>query len=118
MTQKDELIEPFLGAYSANDRYSKVFYLLGALSIDDNQKVTEELWKLSRDLAPGWAHYHLELAGLYYWKLRDATAVTEALQACRRNMYAGRFCTDKINNLSLLPQPGALKDKIVAIPRY
>lgn len=116
--QKDELTEPFFGTYNTNDRYSKIFFLLGLLSIDDNPKATEELWRLSRDLAPRWAHFHLELAGLYYWRLRDMTAAIKALQDCRRNIYAGPYCIEKTDNLVLLPQPGALKDKVVAIPRY
>ncbi|MBI5449131.1 O-antigen ligase family protein [Candidatus Gottesmanbacteria bacterium] len=116
--QKEELTEPLFGAYGLGDRYSKFFYLLGISLIDDNPKVTEELWKLSRDLAPGWAHYHLELAGLYYWKLHDATAAADSLKVCRRNVYAGRYCVENVDNLVLLPRPGTFKDKIVAIPRY
>lgn len=99
----------------ANKEYlSKLYYLLGLSLLKKNPIWTQALWTSARDLSPSWGYFHMELAALQYFVLKDVSAAKKVLEHCQRFVYPASWC--RATTLQMLRLPGALEKNIRAIP--
>lgn len=100
---------------TARELLAKAYYFMGLSALVHNSEHTRILWTQSRNLAPQWGHFHVELASLYQYDLSNEWLAKETLQACFIHSSAKKQCQDALEQE--LPPVGHHIDDIRLIPR-
>lgn len=91
---------------------SKIYYLAAQLV---NSQETEKYLQISRDTAPQWGYYWIELASYQKNVLNNYEAAKKTLDLCNNQQYAQDLC--KQYSFDSLPQFGFFHDDIYAISK-
>lgn len=100
-----------------NLKLAKLFYFTGVEFLKTDPAMTEKLFILSRDIAPTWGYFHMELAALEYYYLKDTHQAAKALEDCQKFEFAKIWCKEVSLDLTGIPKLGSLSGNILAIPQ-
>ncbi len=104
----------FVGTTSSAREYmAKLYYYVGFVRLPVNPEETKLLWTLARNAAPGWGHFHVELASLYYHTLNNEQKARSILTECQTISFPKEQC--RLVSWPL-PAPGSLYDPVRVIP--
>lgn len=113
---KDIFMKRAFSVPKTREEISRVDYFLGLSFIKSNPKMTRQFWVLSRDVAPEWSYYHVELASLETYVFNNESEAIHILTECQQYKYPAEDCRGYLRNIRELPTPGSLEEEVLNIP--
>lgn len=108
-----ELLDFVGDPQTQGELYAKIYYFIGFKHLNTDQPQTELYWIAAIKSAPGWGHFYVELASLYY-RTNGQEAAQAILRECLAQYYPKKQCESVWLKTAW---PGNLYKDISVIPR-
>lgn len=110
---RKENLDPLFERSEPRIAVSKTLYLTGLSVSEKSPKTAEKFFMAAAKLSPEWSFYYIELAALYWERIRNESAAEGALAWCRSHKNDGTQCENM--STRTLPALGFYRNAILSI---